>query len=172
MGKRYGRNQKRRHREEIKKLSSELVSCRKTGAIATNLLSESRAKINRQQKQLEDIISSIKRVARFSSCVPPETRQVNGRYDQYRVESRQPFSMDDLDIGSISFEVIDLYRLECFVRDHWKKFSKSAHLRLSNGKESVYMISEEALRNISTRELIERLLPDLAEQLISHLKRH
>ena len=173
MGKRYGRNQKRKHREEIAQL-------RETHNMDVSLMGRLTRRSENAEQTVQEVFKTIGNVCKNSIAIPPKDIEVNRALpNHFSVEQSPSLSefgpIENHTIREMSnefaqYRVVDLYRLEIFVEDNRDQMGKAVHVTLSNGKHSAYMISDSALASISTMELTDRLLPEVTVALVRHLK--
>jgi hypothetical protein len=171
MGKRYGRNQKRKHREQIAELEIKL--------------SGAHQKFRDYRQSWMDNFHSLERLLALVYSVAPNSIIFNPRivgqsdfppssysilYSEIpRVE--WPPTGKSLAIDPSSFSVL-CHRLDVFVHDFPESFQKMIHLRLGTGQgESVYYISDEALQKFPGKYLVEYISPNIAAGLLACLKK-
>lgn len=168
MSKRYGRNQKNRHREKIKRLEEKNKNLEHSK-------NEIKKVYTHNRDQLDDIISLIERFNPNSTLLPPKKERVDRMYDRYRVAAKQQIDVNPFKPDSIAEYVecttIDLYLLETCIRKNIENFQTHCHLILSSGEHVAYAISREAMMNTPTKVIVERLLPDITCQLVKHMQK-
>lgn len=168
MSRRYGRNQKRRHREEIARLNQ-------VNAMADGLLKRISADLRDAKGTISEMLEIIESVSRHSVAIPPKKEVGTRAMDHCRV-GVQDISFahvigGDYAPSAVSFRTIDLYALRVFLESRREQFQAAVHLEYSAGPHSVYMISEEALRLLPREMLAHRLAPDIGRCLIEHLQK-
>jgi hypothetical protein len=167
MSRRYGRNQKRKHRAEISRLTSEL-------AHSEALRSPLYRRYIDLQENLADIMRVIKSVTEHSVALPPENIPFNGRLPrERRMAKRVPF--DSLMLlgpkdAIRSADYVDVYALEYYLRENREKFQASIHFNFCNGGEAAYMISMEGFMHVPEEVIMQRFGPEIARDLIRYLR--
>lgn len=169
MSRRYGRNQKRRHREEIARLNQAY-------AMADGLSKRLATDLRDAKGTIAEMLTIIEAVSRFSVALPPKAVKGSGRCDRYQVEHLPEidFSVvigDDCAPSAVSFRRIDLYALRVFLGSRRDAFQTAVHLEYSAGPHSAYMISEDALQSLPREMLMHRLVPDIGRALIEHMRK-
>lgn len=167
MSRRYGRNQKRRHREEIARLSL-------AHGMDDMLIKLMGKDLREAQDKLAEMLMIIESVCFNSVAIPAKT--VKGDYptDKYTLPLREKIDFSSA-IGAVSssyatFKTVNLYALRDFLEARKESFQLSVHLEYAAGKHSAYMISEEALYSMPRESLLHKLLPDMGRKLIEHLR--
>ena len=169
MGKRYGRNQKRKHLEEIARWKA-------AHEMSNGLLHHTSKKLQEANATIAEMIEVVESVARHSVVTPPKRIKCSYESDHFRVAKlNRTTSFTGIKAGdeccSDCFETVDVYALESFVRRHAEQFKVAVHLEYSAGGRSVYMISEEALHTIPENELARRIVPTICREMIKHIRR-
>lgn len=169
MSRRYGRNQKRRHREEVARLNQGYLMA---AGLSTKLGIDLRA-ANDTISKMVDIIGA---VCNHSVALAPKKVIGNAERKHYRVGAHEAVEFREITGGdrysfAPSFRSIDLYALEVFLESRRETFQAAVHLDYSAGRSSVYMISEEALRALPREALLHRLAPDIGRGLIDYLRK-
>ena len=168
MSKRFGRNQKRKLKEKVENLEYSMK-------LDSVLLADVRYKRDVAVMQVERMVDIIEEVCQNSIALPPKESKENSKlYPRYRLPIYEPMELTAgtlFDRDTLSYKTVDLYKLETFLRDHADSFGVSAHLRFYNGAESAYYISEEGLRCMPDSALVEHLIPEIARQLVYHMKK-
>lgn len=167
MSRRYGRNQKRRHREEIARLNQ-------VNTMADGLLKRISADLQDAKDTISEMLEIIESVSTHSVAIPPKKKTGTRAMDHYWVEVRD-INFNHVIGGNyapsaVSFRTIDLYALRVFLESRREQFQAAVHLEYSAGQHSAYMISEEALRSLPREMLLRRLAPDIGRCLIEHLR--
>lgn len=150
MSKRYGRNQKRRHREAL--------------ALAVQKCEGYARALDKSQENLRDIVSKIESIQRYSVALPAKT--VHGDAPrEYRLPAVQPEFWGWTDPETLSMKCITVYRLDVDMLDR-DTFEKVAQLRF-NGKCVRMMLTPEALDSMP----IDILINHVAGQLVKELRK-
>jgi len=167
MSKRYGRNQKRAHREEIARLKTALL-------MEQGLREYFADKYYRANGQIKEMVSIITSVCEYSVVLPPKIIKGRGKMDYYRlaaptrvpdiVDIWRPLSVDSL-------QTIDLFALKVYLEKHYERFSIALHLEYSAGGHSAYMISEAALQRMSDEDITRKITPEVAKALVKHFRK-
>lgn len=168
MSKRYGRNQRRRHRAEIASAQSMIASLVNSRAMDQGLLQNQSWKLSDLRDQLCDIAQE---VGRQSALVGVETF-LGGGYDGMRITPvplslTNPIASSPSAYEKLTFEVLRLLNVEA-VRDRMRGHLHF-HVELA-GKGVTYGISESAIRDLTPEFLERRLAPEIAKLLVRQLK--
>lgn len=169
MSKRYGRNQKRHHREEIARLNQ-------VAAMSDGLLKRITADLRDAKGTIAEMLTIIDAVCCHSVAIPAKQLRGQGPRDRCQVEDFPPIDFSavvggDCAPSAVSFRRIDLYALRVFLESRRDQFSAAVHLDYSAGPHSAYMISEEGLRSLPREMLMHKLVPDIGLALIEHLRK-
>lgn len=169
MSRRYGRNQKRRHREEIARLNQAYT-------MADGLSKRLATDLRDAKGTIAEMLTIIDSVCRHSVALRPKQLRGQGPRDRCQVEDLPPIDFSaviggDYAPSAVSFRRIDLYALRVFLESRRDQFSAAVHLDYSAGPHSAYMISEEGLRSMPCEMLMHRLVPDIGRCLIDHLRK-
>lgn len=166
MSRRYGRNQKRRNREEIKRLNQAY-------AMADGLSKRIAADLRDAEYTISEMVKTIGSVCTHSVALPPKKVAGTRERNYYRVSARNidfpSVVCGDCPPANVSFRTIDLYALRVFLESRREQFQAAVHLEYSAGPHSAYMISEEGLRSLPREVLVRRLVPDIGRKLVDHL---
>lgn len=166
MSKRYGRTQKRKNREQIKKLQNDLEWFKKSRSEWIKLC-------NKKQAQLEQITDIIEKVSKMSICLPPKVIAGNPEIDSIRIPLwAQSFELPTTSepVGNTSFQTLDVHALRVFVEENRQALQLMVHLRYGYEKESVYCLSKESLSFLSPALIAEEISKDIAIELIKHIQ--
>lgn len=167
MSRRYGRNQKRKAREEIARLK--LAYWMNEG-----LLKHIGTKLEEARGTISEMVSVIESVCENSIALPPKKVMGSVPMDNYRIwQPEMNFSAvpgPDCIPSSGSFRTIDLYALRLFLTDNRETLQAAVHLEYSAGPHSAYMISGKALRTIPRETLLRRLVPEIGRALVEHMR--
>lgn len=167
MSRRYGRNQKRKAREEIARLK---IAHEMNGG----LLEHVGAKLEGARMTISEMVSIIESVCGNSIALPAKKVKGVGPMALYRIG--QPEKNFHVVPGancipsSGSFRTIDLYALRLFLEANRETFQAAVHLEYSAGPHSAYMISEKALRTIPRETLLRRVVPEIGRALVEHMR--
>lgn len=170
MSKRYGRNQKWKHLEEIARLRAEVESSREQCNSLYSAVVEANSTI-------DGMVSIIKDVCRNSVAIPPETVIGVAPPDGHM---RMPFLDRPVSVSyrngdcacSHHARHVDLYQLRIFLKDHAQMFCLAVHMRLGNKCESAYMISKEAFESLPVDLILKYMGEDVVRGLIGEIKAH
>lgn len=159
MSRRYGRNQKRHHREEIARLNQAY-------AMAVGLSKRLATDLRDAKGTIAEMLTIIDAVCSHSVAIPAKQLRGQGPRDRCQVEDLPPIGFSEVIGGeyapsAVSFRLIDLYALRVFLESRRDTFSAAVHLDYAAGPHSAYMISEEGLRSLPREMLMHRLVPDI-----------
>jgi len=167
MSKRYGRNQKRRHREKIAKLQDDLKVCEQT-------LDASKRIINDTAWHLRELTQTIEKFCINSILLPPKKIKLSIIPERVQLELMNPFDLNfdpDNFAPNASIEIIDLLSLEVFMESKYDFLKHQVHVIVEAGKgRTSYAISQEGLVNYPIDYLVRNLAPDIALKLAKILK--
>jgi hypothetical protein len=176
MGRRYGRNQKRRHREKIAELD----------AIQKRLLRHNTSLLNETvalKAELKTLVEEIDAITPLSALFKPTTKSLDP--DQLmampfefleRPEDRG-FETEIRDIGAVAFRRVqmNLYGIVGEVRSNPTKFKKAIHLIARSPKDkrrAVYYVSEDALdRGRDLHHVFEHIFQALIRDVVQKVIR-
>jgi hypothetical protein len=168
MSRRYGRNQKRKHLEEI-------VKWKQAQQLSAELMNYYSAELKDARVNMLEMRAIIESVCHNSIALPPKKLMGVGPRDRCRAEAFPP-----LDLGvvvgddrpdSIAFRRIDLWALRVFLKENRETFQAAVHLEYSAGPHSAYMISERGLRAMPRETLLRKLVPQIGNDLVDHLRK-
>lgn len=169
MGKRYGRNQKRRHLAKIADMEAR--------ADARERLINDQARNYRALDSLfTELVRAIEQVAPFSICTPVREIFTRMRYlpPVMHIQLQQPMHMS-IPYGpqdayeAVTVDIEKLYRFEALVADDWKNWGTRIHARYhGTGEEVGYYISKDAWE---TRVPFEELVYMIAQEMRNHINK-
>lgn len=169
MSRRFGRNQRRRLREELAKATTDKERYQAAWQRESGLLQHMREKNERALDTLQEIYEM---VSRFSVMAPPEHVEVqNPKLGMaYLPDITPDFLTSDQD----TFRVITLHAVQAAVRED--RLRHALHATLSyNGEGVAYAISEEAILNapesVIRRRIEREIVPRLTAELINQIRR-
>lgn len=168
MSKRYGRNQKRRHRAELASAQAMISSLENSRAMDQGLLQHQSWKMADLRAHLCEIAQE---VGRQSALVGVETC-LGGGFDGMRMTLPPPMPTTPITSSpcayeKLTFEVLRLLDVEA-VRDRMRGHLHF-HVELA-GKGVTYGITESAIRDLTPEFLERRLAPEIAKLLVQQLK--
>lgn len=160
MARRYGRNQKRAHREQIKALH-QVKECL-TGSIQT-----AQEQVYQANQAIEHAISVL---GEYSIALPPRIIPARDNWEPgMPLKVADPFELNDFSLDSIqamspTIKVHTLHSLLSGVET--KDWSDAIHARISlYGHVVSYGINKAAIERLSTRALEETLRREIAPKL-------
>lgn len=177
MSRRYGRNQKRRHRAELAAVQATLAEAQQRIANLMAIQSMDRGLISHQSEHLADLRAQICTIAQevgHQSVLLGEKTFLSNGFDSMRMEPWKPLeSVSDFAPRAVSqwikinTEVIRLLNVD-IVREH---FRGQIHFDVDlAGKGVAYGISESAIRDLTPEFLERRIAPEIAKLLVRYLK--
>lgn len=165
MSKRYGRNQRRRHRQELAE----------TKALADGLrfkAQEGAAFARRYKADLDEAMHIIDRVRTLildSVALPPEEKRTpfDGDHLVYSVRPNIPLTYSlDTPISAVLRETrVNMRRLECEGIPDSIRQQVHFMARLGNNKVA-YAISDEAIMNMPEHLLVDLLINEMAREMV------
>ena len=165
MSRRYGRNQKRRAREEAEALRQrvEYMSNRSNLYRARNDRSE--LKIHELECQVEEMIDAVADICQHSTVLPVKTIALNRPpVSPMRVGIIQRMGYNDNRMFAQE-SIIDVNRFHGFVREHSREIGLSVHVKYEYKGEAAYMISEKAFATMNDRALAREVIPEIIREL-------
>lgn len=169
MSKRFGRNQKRRMREQEAALHEALA---RDGALL--------AHVSEQKRELEEVLGRARRILGDHVALPPELRgdhphPLGGDFDIPIPERLTPLSPSAAmpAIEPMSLRIARMHHLLSWIEDGDHQHDPSAiHLRVRlDSGEVAYVISRKAIHSLSAAELQRTIFPQIAMELAGHLAR-
>jgi hypothetical protein len=163
MSKRWGRNQRRRAREEQARLGEALEMAQ---GLARHL--------SEQKRHIEDELDDAKYFAvRFSAAFKPESWELVGpKRDRIEVEEQQPLEYDfsaTAPMQSLTFRRLPLRMLLSEVKQ--EHFRRALHCRVKFGDgEWGYGITEQAIVNMPRERLVNLISREIARQIANKIK--
>ena len=174
MSRRFGRNQRRRAREEQARLANELGKVSDTLAFTTKTAIERGKHLHALTREIEAAKAML---PEYSALMRPQAMKVGGkRRDQVYSD---PFfdespSLERLDAAmsmeAVSFERIPLDVLLTDVERDYLKSTLHARVQFA-GADLFYAISPAAMRAMRSPDLAERLAQEIARQMVPALMR-
>lgn len=176
MSRRFGRNQKRRMREQIAQEEQRAAQASNQATMMRTMLELERGLMRETSDKLRDleeffglVAARVGEYATISGLEPKYIRDMP-RFDQWRTPVQtpapiEPFSFENIsamDTVTIQDEIMRLLEIDV-VRDN---FAHQLHVRglLGDGKIG-YSISESALRRMTQQEITDRLVPEIAREV-------
>lgn len=177
MSRRYGRNQKRRHREEIARLGAEVSRMSSAYQLTDGLSAELGRKLRQAQEQLREMVEIIERVCPHSVALPPKGVVGGAARNHYRLQARPP-GLTVAAGGNVMLPswseamVVDLFRLRMVLEERREQFAAAVHLVYADpgARPAGYMISRTALAALPEEVLLRQLLPDVGRQLLQLMR--
>ena len=175
MSRRYGRNQKRKHRETIQNLTESF----KIATEKINGLSSAYLNLNKEcmkaKKKLNDVVLLLEALSPDTIFKDPEQVKyaIHGEFpDMQNAITRSDNYLlicgDSVHIepSGMLETFISLPRLEFFIDKNRKQYDTLAHLRLYNHSESSYYISDKAMRLFESPVIYEQLLKNVIDPML------
>lgn len=176
MAQRFGRNQRRRAREQITALTKQGEDLRTALALNQGLLHE----VSERKNALTKVIAEARKVLGDSVALPPMQLATlhplrKGEHSFMARTASPPLSDFIHETGAMAnaflAEHMHVLVAEASMGDHLRKQGVHCLVRLHDG-EYAYAISEDALHHLSPDMLVERLAPRISEQLTRVLVAH
>jgi len=164
MSRRYGRNQKRRHREQIDALIKEVCNTSRMAASHYKEAAEA-------ENKYKDLAARVNSMCNFSACVDPREVDFNHRHDDViRVPTYVPMTWDVASektaiAKDIYSSYVNVHKLRVVMKDHQESFAKAIHMYMGRDGHSAYYLSMRALIH-APQEAIRRIAEDIAVELI------
>lgn len=169
MGKRFGRNQKRRMREQAANLQEALE---RDGSLLHY--------VSEKKRELEQVMDRARRILGSSIALPPELRgdhpyPLGGDFgaDVLAPMPLMPCADQQPAIGSMHMKIARMHELLTWIEDGRVTVDGLAiHfcVQLDSGK-AAYAISRRAIERLSAAELQRTIAPQIALELAGHLAR-
>lgn len=170
MSKRYGRNQKRRHREQIEELQRQkhtLIEWERVKAVERDLLEH---KLRAQEAHITEIVDTINGIVQFSAITPPqECRYLDptdnlSRLRLVRRRRCRTVDMDPAELYDSDILELNLWELRTFIEDRIGIFEEIVHVLIPDGKAVCYKITRNAFEHFRRGGL-----PELGRQLYGQI---
>lgn len=177
MGRRHGRNQRRRARETIAALEGRLADERSARTRDRSLVAHAQSKEREHREALTFITNAIARICPNSSLLPPHTiaGDVGVQCDYLHIAIRPDPSCPQPERNSdrICLRTVELHRLETIVKADPYRLEASAHARVAGDGDSTvaYFLSREALEVGLHPAVREGLTAEIARQLLDAFER-
>lgn len=159
--KRYGRNQKRQHRQRIAQLERDY--------------GRSYQKVVELRETIERMVDVIEGVSKHSVVLPP--KQMRGREPRKSLRialhrhvlgaAPYPRKRLDQDVPHLGRDTVNVNMLRLFLEQYAETFAKAVHLEYVAGGHVAYMLSQMALETVPEEMLVERVARDLVRLLRS-----
>lgn len=174
MARRYGRNQKRKARKEIARLSAEAARMGEAYQMQAGLASHMGQKLAEREETIREMIACIEAVSQYSVALPPEEARgvaPGGAWTRVNVLEEMPelSAIAEIRDEFIRFRSVDLFRLETFLGSCRASMSAAVHLKYTGGGEVAYFLSETAMRSMPREQIVKRIVPMIARELLGHL---
>lgn len=176
MAQRFGRNQRRRAREQIAALSQRGEDLRTALALNQGLLRE----VSARKEALTKVIAEARKILGDSVALPPLRLATpnplrRGESSFMARPASQPLSDFIHETGAMSAvwvaERMHVLVAEASRGDHLRMQGMHCMVQLHDGKYA-YAISENALHQLSPEMLAERLAPQVADQMTRVMVAH
>lgn len=182
MSKRYGRNQKRRHRETIAQLETEkrgLILWEQAKAEERRILE---ARLQDQKAHVREIADTINGVVAYSALLPPRqgpfgrdpgdnplrVRLVQRRTMLDRcVPDREGVLPADLDVPILE---LDLWELRTILEKNLETFARLVHMLLPGPAGMVYRVSEATYRQLQRAHALPEVARIIFQQILKALQ--
>lgn len=167
MSKRFGRNQKRRMREQVANLREALA---RDGALLQY--------VSEQKRELEEAMARARRILGNHVALPPELHgdhphPLGGDFNVAPLEIPSLLSVDDSGVWAepTAVSIERMHQLLAWIEDHGHD-TRAIHFRVSlDSGEAAYVISRRAIERLSAAELQRTIAPQIALELAGHLAR-
>lgn len=164
MSRRYGRNQKRKHREEIARLRREMEAEVKENRRAILKYAEALAA---QRREMEGLVEEIRAVCKDSALLPAREVALPGE-GPWRMALQEPIRIrsrlfNDSLVEPMMISTVDIYEVRAFLEEHLDTFRKIVHVKLPD-REVRLAVSREAMAAFGRHGLRQ-----VAENLFSML---
>ncbi len=171
MSRRYGRNQKRRHRKERADLGRVIVE-------QGNCIKDFANDLRDAKEKIAEMINAIESICFNSIALPAKKILGSTPMDSLRLTVKEVSDFrafigldpDRVCSATTIIRTIDVYALRTFIKNNYEQFAAAVHLEYSAGRYSAYMISKDALRTMPREKLVRQLVPDVVRLLIEHLR--
>ena len=164
MSKRFGRNQKRRMKEEIADLKT-------TNVIKGHLISHLEKQVREANDTVAEMVECIEGIAPHSVAIPP--KRVAGAYaaDSREIPfcTHRPYLHEEPALRTIDYRSVSIHALRLFLEDHRDQFNTALHLEYHHAGKVGYMISTRALDAVPVEVLARRVAREMVGLLKTHL---
>ncbi|WP_143742398.1 hypothetical protein [Roseateles chitinivorans] len=174
MSRRFGRNQRRRAREEQARLSADLAKVSNTLSFTAKTAMERGRQLHALTREIEAAKAML---PRNSALMRPQAMKVGGeRRDQVYADafSDESPSLEQFDaampVEAVSYDVVPLDVLLTDVERDYLKRKLHARVQFA-GADLFYAISPSALQSMGGPGLADRLAQEIARQMVPALMR-
>lgn len=182
MSRRYGRNQKRRYRDRIAELESEVQRV----WVLAHTISAQRDRLSRKLKEQEahvkEIAETINDIVDHSALLPPTSspRNLDASFQPERlrlvarrlgspvVADADVWDLSEFDLGILE---INLWNLRVLVENHVERFRKIVHVNVPDNKDIAYWISDAAWAHFAGGGKLPELAREIYSQIVGELTR-
>lgn len=146
---RYGRNQKRAHREEIDRLKAEVQRLEAGALEKERLILRYREALSAQNCALAALVEEIRAVCKDSALLPAREIDLPGE-GPWRLALQEPIrvrfrAFNDSLAEPMMVAIVDIYEVRAFLEEHLDTFRKIVHVKLPDHRAARFAISREAM---------------------------
>jgi len=162
MSKRYGRQQKRKARDEVDALTEAL-------AMNQGLIRHMGDKLREADAVVQHMVNAVESVCRNSIALTPQTHVAREERDRFKMMIRDELNMTLYDAPATptmaTFRTVDCYKFETIVNKYREEMQLAIHINYRNERKVSYMISEQGLQDIPMDYLVRQVSNDLVRLL-------
>lgn len=174
MSKRYGRNQKRRHREELAQLRADLVAQTAREREALRQRDSYEEQLRFQKEHLKEIADTINQVVSYSALLPPQEAPLReADVNPLRIHLRRHAERPAIGAGALVEDLaipplleLDLWELRVFLEQNLATFERLVHVLAPGPGGVTYRVTEAAYRQLMAHK---KGLPEVARMLYGEL---
>ncbi len=176
MSRRYGRNQKRKHKQIIQNLIMVNEDVMDEIKYVKNTCKTLERRLQENANQLHRVLASIEKICHYSILLPPKILYTShlDRAHLEVYERRLPaVHFEDLYAPTdMKRMVVDIYALETYLREHWGELGKALHVTLSmpDKKASSYAVASDYIE-FMPEEQKRRFADEIFELLFRHISK-
>jgi hypothetical protein len=170
VSRRYGRNQKRAHREEIARLKAEVQRLEADALVDRRSINRYSEALAAQRREMAGLVEEIRAVCRDSALLPAREVSLPGEgpwrlamQEPIRIRFR-PFSLDE----PMMISTVDIYEVRAFLEKHLETFRTIVHVKLPR-RDVCFAISRQAM-DAFARHGLRQVAEDLFSMLWNTLR--
>lgn len=148
--KRYGRNRRRKHREEIARLNVEVSRRAREERLLRSQVEQLTAVLHEQKEILREVVDAVNAVAPHSAVLPPREIGVSNRREQpmrIKLVSSKTWRRNDLTLpclGEAELLTVDLWEVRATLEQRAESLDRLVHVLLPDNGHLVYRVSGQA----------------------------
>jgi hypothetical protein len=131
-------------------------------------LNEAADRLRLSEDRFKELVDDVERICECSAALPVKTVKVSE--DMLDAAKHGPMRVD-VYRDNLRYTPVHVHRL-VFSLTNNPGFRKAVHLRYSDGKQAVYMISDCALAATGNREFLKKFIEEVGEEMLNYARRN